>query len=160
WLPETLEVLSRRDLGVHYRSLLETLIRVEELFGFEEMLRKGVAKELRPKEVSVWIGNAYDAAITDLDDYAIWWQTWWDSLQPTWRGRQGEQWRIYEEFDRNWDWGTLASKGPNGGLSIVASLYFWGAARKQQGLTSGWEALNQAKWHAAVQDVLWVYEGV
>jgi hypothetical protein len=46
WLPDTLAGLSRCDLGIHYRSLLETLIRVEELFGFEKMLRKGVAKEL------------------------------------------------------------------------------------------------------------------
>jgi hypothetical protein len=104
--------------------------------------------------------NPYNTAINDLDEYAIRWQAWWDSLQPAWCGRQGEQWKIYEEYDSNWDWGTLASMGPNGGLSIVASLYFWGAARKERGLANGWEALNQAKWHAAVQDVIWVYEGV
>ncbi|KAJ6551553.1 hypothetical protein B0H19DRAFT_854218, partial [Mycena capillaripes] len=87
----------------------------------------------RPKELKVWISvawgtrstNPYNAGITDLNDYAVRWQTWWDSMQPAWRQREGEQRKIYKVDDKGWNWGNLAVQGPNGWLNVVAGLFFW-----------------------------------
>ncbi|KAJ7983071.1 hypothetical protein DFH06DRAFT_977918, partial [Mycena polygramma] len=161
WLTGTLEVLSRVDLGIHFRSLMETVIRIEEVHGFDDMPRNGLEKNLRPVEVKLWIGkargvrsqHAYDAGISNVEEYVERWNAWWDFIQPSWRKRDAAGWKIHEAYDEKWDWGTLAMKGPNGVLNLVASLYFWGAAARG-------DLIRRAKFEAAVQDVLWMLEGV
>ncbi|KAJ7810047.1 hypothetical protein B0H13DRAFT_1667752 [Mycena leptocephala] len=169
WLRESLRVLSYHDLGYHYRSLLETLIRVEERFGFDANPRHGVSTEERPREVHDWIRagrglrskKAYDAHVTDVDDYEQRWGIWWDSLQPEWRKKVDGKWKIYDGYESGWDWGTLSSPGQNGCLCLVASLYFWGMAKKDHGTDDGnCNAGIWGRWDWAVQDVLWMMEGV
>ncbi|KAJ7623097.1 hypothetical protein DFH06DRAFT_1008824 [Mycena polygramma] len=121
----------------------------------------GWRKNLRPIEVKLWIGkargvrsaNAYDAGIKDVDEYVERWTQWWDFIQPAWRKRDGAGWKIHEAYDENWDWGTLAMKGPNGALNLIASLYFWGAAVRN-------DPTRRPRFEAAVQDVLWMLEGM
>ncbi|KAJ6558631.1 hypothetical protein DFH09DRAFT_1317346 [Mycena vulgaris] len=169
WLLNTIRVLSAVDLGCHFRALLETLIRVETKFGWEVNPREGVSKVSRPVEVGAWIRAArgtkskgpYDANITNIAGYSERWRTWWDSLQPEWRKRTADgEWEIGgthgEDFESLW------FPGQNGCLCVVASLYFWGTARSAMGHGGGsaWDAGNREKWERAVQDVMWMMEGL
>ncbi|KAJ7168774.1 hypothetical protein C8R46DRAFT_897828, partial [Mycena filopes] len=168
WLVEPLKILTRRNLGVHFRALMQTLIRLEERFGFDEPPPlRGLGKELRPLEVTTWINagrgtrskNVYDAGIRDVGDYGTRWRAWWDSLQPEWRKKDKHGARkVYSEYDEGMDWDTLASRGPNGTLSVVASLYFWGSACEGAAVASTPE--DKQLWEAAVHDVTWMLEGV
>ncbi|KAJ7169407.1 hypothetical protein C8R46DRAFT_848851, partial [Mycena filopes] len=164
WLREALKALLRRDLGVHFQTLVETLIRVEERFGWIEGAPRGITKNLRPDELTSWISagrgkrskNAYDAGIRDIAGYAARWTAWWDSLQPDWRAREDDKrWRVYSEYDVGMDWGSLASPGQNGGLSLVAGLYFWGTACLD---VPGTTAAEKELWETALLDVVWVLE--
>jgi hypothetical protein len=81
------------------------------------------------------------------------WYKWWDSLQPEWRvkGEDGK-WETGEMYGGKWD-DELMVWGPNGTLSIIAGLYFWGCAIADS------PALC-TKWEVAVNDVSWILEGL
>jgi hypothetical protein len=52
------------------------------------------------------------------------------------------------------DWEGLLHWGPNGTLSVVAALYFWGCAVRMM------ESPGQEIWQNAVEDVAWMLEGL
>ncbi|KAJ7838435.1 hypothetical protein B0H13DRAFT_2367460 [Mycena leptocephala] len=149
WLRESVRVLLHVDLGCHYRSLVETLIRVECKLGFDENPQTGVSGEARPAEVSRWIKSGrgirqkgpYDAGITDLRDYADRWWGWWDSLQPVWRKRAR---------DNKWESGGNTQM-------IVIGTRSGSLARTGEG---GWDDDNREEWERAVADVVWILEGL
>ncbi|KAJ7123326.1 hypothetical protein C8R46DRAFT_928270, partial [Mycena filopes] len=164
WLRGALGVLCRRDLGIHFNALMQALIRVEERVGFEDDPPRNRLAKLRPTEVSAWIGsgrgmrskNPYDAGVKSAAAYRKKWDLWWSSLQPEWRKQQRGRW-VAMDYDDGLDWGELASHGPNGGLSIVAAVYFWGVACVDKAETT---AADKEKWEMAVHDVTWAFEGV
>ncbi|KAJ7429028.1 hypothetical protein B0H11DRAFT_1770390 [Mycena galericulata] len=169
WLRDIVGVLSAVDLGCHFQSLLAMLIRLECKFAVPGNPRSGLSTAKRPAEVQAWIRAGrglrvkgdYDAGIVDLEDYGKRWAAWWDSLQPTWRKRGADgQWVIGESYGEEWD--TLWFPGQNGCASLVASLYFWGASKRAMGATDGgvWNGEERAKWERAVQDVVWMVEGL
>ncbi|KAJ7436813.1 hypothetical protein B0H11DRAFT_2255890 [Mycena galericulata] len=146
-------------------SWLRDIVR----YGSEGNLRAGLSTKNRPAEVQAWIRagrglrakGSYDAGITDLGDYAKRWTAWWDSLQPTWRKRGADgQWMVGGTYGE--DWATLWFPGQNGCVSLVASLYFWGASKRALGAADGavWIGEERAKWDRTVQDVVWMVEGL
>ncbi|KAJ7490201.1 hypothetical protein B0H11DRAFT_1719305 [Mycena galericulata] len=169
WLRDIVRVLSAADLGPHYKSLLQMLIRLENKFGPSEKGRAGISTTHRPAEVQAWIRAGrglrskavFDAGIEDLEDYAKRWSSWWDSLQPEWRTRDADgQWTIGVEYGNDWD--TLWVPGQNGLSSVVASLYFWGSSSRAMGTNglSVWNRDELERWERAVQDVVWMVEGL
>ncbi|KAJ7035430.1 hypothetical protein C8F04DRAFT_1182336 [Mycena alexandri] len=143
------------------QCLLPDRPRLPLPIGFTDAPRIAVVKTLRPKEVTTWVGahrgtrmkadKIYDAGIANIAAYAQAWGTWWDSLQPEWRKRHSNGgWKTYEAYQPKWDWGSLASQGPNAGITLVAGLYFWGRAGSVKG--EEWEAGNKAEWEAAIHD--------
>lgn len=60
------------------------------------------------------------------------------------------------------DFEALWFPGQNGCISLVAGLYFWGMSRQAMGSMggSGWDGVNRMKWERAVQDVVWMLEGL
>ncbi|KAJ7617531.1 hypothetical protein DFH06DRAFT_1012564, partial [Mycena polygramma] len=169
WLRETVRVLSRVDLGCHYRSLVEALIRIEHRFGFDRNPQTGVGGTDRPAEIQLWIKAhrgirrkaSYDAGVVDLAAYAKRWWRWWDSLQPAWRKRRANgQWEMSAEYRKEWEWNELAFPGQNGCISVVASLYFWGTSRSALGGGGQWTGHARGEWDRAVQDAVWTLEGL
>jgi hypothetical protein len=81
------------------------------------------------------------------------WYKWWDSLQPEWhvKGEDGK-WETGEMYGGEWD-DELMVWGPNGTLSIIAGLYFWGC-------TIADSLALRTKWEVAVNDVSWILEGL
>ncbi|KAJ7840364.1 hypothetical protein B0H13DRAFT_1649728 [Mycena leptocephala] len=161
WLEDSVEWLRRRDLGFPYTSLLATLVRLEEAFGFDEETYGALPSEGRPVQVHDWIrsGRARTKkipVITDVERYADAWQGWWDSMQPEWRSRgPDKKWKIGGDtaYGGNTEWGVLDRPGPNGCLSVVASLFFWGVCENQS-------VVMQERWREAVEDVSWILEGL
>ncbi|KAJ7678287.1 hypothetical protein DFH06DRAFT_975670, partial [Mycena polygramma] len=169
WLRESVRVLSHVDLGCHYRSLVEALIRVEDKFGYDKNPQTGVSSDDRPVEVQHWIRagrgiklkSPYNARIKDLGEYGGRWWTWWDSLQPEWRKRRADKvWEISNGYSKEWEWDPFWFPGQNGCLCIVASLYFWGSSSLALGGTGVWDETNRKSWERAVGDAAWILEGL
>ncbi|KAJ7038823.1 hypothetical protein C8F04DRAFT_950883 [Mycena alexandri] len=160
WLAGCVKLLSMKDLGCHFTALLATLVKLETRFGFEMAPSEPLPAENRPKPVSEWIKRGRDRTkkippIANVAKYAKQWQAWWNLLQPAWRRRDhdgnlmtgGEA-----RYGASDAWGVLDVQGPNGWLSVVASLYFWGVCDQTDEL--------KATWEYAVQDVMWMMEGL
>ncbi|KAJ7168430.1 hypothetical protein C8R46DRAFT_1217834 [Mycena filopes] len=161
WIKDNIAWLSRTDLGVHYASLLTALVRAEKAFGFDEETYGALPLEGRPKQVTAWIGAGRTRtkkipAVNDVGAYADGWYAWWDSLQPAWRAKDREgRWKYGGDvkYGDDEEWGYLDRPGPNGSLSVVAGLYFWGVCEEQP-------VAVKERWAEAVQDVVWMLEGL
>ncbi|KAJ7895676.1 hypothetical protein B0H13DRAFT_2338752 [Mycena leptocephala] len=161
WLHDCVELLLAQDLGGHFRALVATLIRLETAFGFDVKNDATLSAEGRPVQVHNWIkgGRAKTKkipAIKNIQKYADEWGKWWDRLQPAWRERDRDgRWRTGGDtsYGPANEWDALDCPGVNGCLSLVASLYFWGACTDQP-------PLIKERWDSAVQDVTWMLEGL
>ncbi|KAJ7601289.1 hypothetical protein DFH06DRAFT_1026821, partial [Mycena polygramma] len=159
WLSNALLYIRGADLGCHYASLLRALVRLEESAGFENDDHTPLpASKHRPTQVQKWIQGKRGEKMKTLPEvknvvtYSKQWYKWWDDLQPSWRQRDANgKWITGGEYGS--DWGKLDCAGINGSLSIVAALYFWGAAPTHTEET-------RAVWNEAVEDVTWILEGV
>ncbi|KAJ7030559.1 hypothetical protein C8F04DRAFT_1186605 [Mycena alexandri] len=153
WLAGCVKLLSMKDLGCHFTALLATLVKLETKFGFETAPSEPLPAETvqnqgrdRTKKIP---------PIANVAKYAKQWQAWWNLLQPASRRRDhdgnlmtgGEA-----RYGASDAWGVLDVQGPNGWLSVVASLYFWGVCDQTDEL--------KATWEYAVQDVMWMMEGL
>ncbi|KAJ7615783.1 hypothetical protein DFH06DRAFT_1013222, partial [Mycena polygramma] len=138
-----------------YASLLSALVRLEEAFGFDPETYGALPSDERPVQIQKWIGGGRTRTqkvptIANVDTYAAEWYRWWDFMQPEWRRRGSDgAWMVGGTHQ----WGFLDRPGPNGCLSIVASLYFWGVCENQS-------TAQRAGWQQAVEDVAWMLEGL
>ncbi|KAJ6518051.1 hypothetical protein C8R47DRAFT_960291 [Mycena vitilis] len=159
WLRDAVPWLAKTDLGPQYAALLSALVRTEVAFGFDPDTYGALPSDNRPSQVGDWINRARSRmkttpAIPSLTKYAEQWAAWWDAMQPKWRRRGTDgKWRSGgdEKYGGSEEWGMLDRPGPNGCLSVVASLYFWGVCENQS-------AAMKAQWREAVEDVSWILE--
>ncbi|KAK7043456.1 hypothetical protein R3P38DRAFT_2510527 [Favolaschia claudopus] len=156
WFAEAHASMTKVDLGCHYHALIAAWTRLEVASRFENSPTNLTAK-LRPKPVTLWISRnrRTEPIVEDPAEYARQWQSWWDSLQPSWRTKGADdRWIAGNTYGGGGrEWGALYHWGVNGMLSVVASLYFWGRAidSKQEFIIT---------WETAVQDVVWMFEGM
>ncbi|KAJ7780823.1 hypothetical protein DFH07DRAFT_950048 [Mycena maculata] len=148
------------DLGCHFDSLKAALVRLESKYGWESENRRKLPIKGRPAQIHSWIKGGRGSktkvppCINDVDEYSKEWATWWDSMQPEWRTRGADgYWEVGGERGGTEEWGALEAPGPNGCLSVVGSLYFWGRVSSQSA------AVREA-WERGVQDVVWMLEGI
>ena len=108
--------------------------------------RSGLPTTSRPAEIALWIQNARKAPI-NVDNAAAfarkWWQ-WWDAMNPPWRTRVDGR----PQRGGSGEWDCLLKSGPNGFLSVLASL------------VALQEAADISSWQEAMQDVSWVLQEV
>ncbi|KAJ7811535.1 hypothetical protein B0H14DRAFT_2378293 [Mycena olivaceomarginata] len=155
WFVDTCQEMLQTELGCHFNALLAAWTRIEDASRFEQGLTN-LPHKGRPRQVGNWVNSShgkklYDALIPDIGQYALTWQKWWDSLQPTWRKR-GKDGMSTAEGGR--EWGPWYQWGVNGTLNIVVSLYFWGVA------IVGNPDSDLKVWEAGVADVTWMLEGM
>ncbi|KAJ6449021.1 hypothetical protein C8R47DRAFT_999333 [Mycena vitilis] len=161
WLCDAIAWFGKTDLGPQYTSLLSALVRLEVAFGFDPKTYGALPSDNRPAQVTDWINRGRwrmkkPPNIKNAGAYAEVWATWWDSMQPKWRRRGSDgKWRFGgdEKYGGPEDWGVLDRPGPNGCLSVVGSLFFWGVCEDQS-------AAVKARWLEAVEDVAWMLEGL
>ncbi|KAJ7040189.1 hypothetical protein C8F04DRAFT_1178284 [Mycena alexandri] len=165
WLHTSVADLTKVDLGCHYASVVAALIRVEAASRYDDdgsQLPAGTkGAQARPKVISAWVRGGRGTksktqpTVESISKFVTEWNGWWDSMQPAWRERNGQgRWRVDPPYRKEWDWGVLDTYGVNGILSAVAGIYFWGVT-----VRSGSED-DIARWDTAVQDVVWVLEGL
>ncbi|KAK7000640.1 hypothetical protein R3P38DRAFT_3218926 [Favolaschia claudopus] len=157
WFVDAHALMTAEDLDCHYRAVVAAWTRMEEVSRFERG-PTNLPHKLRPQQVSTWITrNRRDAPppVQNPAEYAAIWQAWWDSLQPSWRVRDEDgQWSTTSGYGQGGrEWGPLYHWGVNGVLSIVASLYCWGQAVRE-------DHDMRVVWEAAVCDVVWILEGM
>ncbi|KAJ6447641.1 hypothetical protein C8R47DRAFT_999749, partial [Mycena vitilis] len=125
----------------------------------------------RPAQLSAWVragrgvrppgplGNGVGPAIQSLAVYDAEWWRWWASFQPNWRtkdsGTPGRFLReAYPQSGKD-AWEDMRRPGPNGALSFVATLYWWGKEVQRGG-----EREDRESWAEAVRDVRWMLKGL
>ncbi|KAJ7226559.1 hypothetical protein C8J57DRAFT_1093137, partial [Mycena rebaudengoi] len=146
-----------REPGAEYNTLLAVWTQIEKACKFESPALKLSAKG-RPEQVKLWIQSAQgkqgqaNPVVDNVVKYAEVWWGWWKTLQPDWRtSRLDGCWLCELPYRRDWE--PLMHWGPNGTLSVVMSLYFWGCAVQD-------DAVMREKWEDAVEDVAWILEGL
>ncbi|KAK7040004.1 hypothetical protein R3P38DRAFT_3181832 [Favolaschia claudopus] len=157
WFSDAYALMTAVDLGCHYNALIAAWTRMEQASRFEHGPTR-LPHKLRPQHVSTWITRGRRDAPPSVDkaaEYAVIWQSWWDSLQPAWRVRDGDgRWSVATGYGQGGrEWGPLYHWGVNGVLSIVASLFCWGRTVLE-------DAELRAAWDIAVCDVVWMLEGM
>ncbi|KAJ7639823.1 hypothetical protein DFH06DRAFT_945310, partial [Mycena polygramma] len=172
WFADIYAQVSTVNLGGTYNSLLATWASLERGFGYEKMSGKPAAWNTklanRPAVLEKWVGigrgvlggpmgKGVGPDIGDVDLFGkMWWQ-WWAPVQPEWRVKRvgqayGFQRDEYPE-PTSANWSSMRYPGPNGALSFVATLYWWGRALLERGG-------NPESWNEAVKDVGWVLRGL
>ncbi|KAJ7160859.1 hypothetical protein C8R46DRAFT_905053 [Mycena filopes] len=153
WFKHGFGQVSREVLGGCYEELLEEFVALERSYGFVVGASKGLKGSYpRPEQVSTWVKDGRGrklsmVPITDVASFGKEWWSWWQGMQPSWRGERGE--RVAAEQA---DWGHLVQPGQNGMLSVVAALYWWGHAEKAAEGGAG-----SAEWEEAVTEATWVF---
>lgn len=131
-----------------WRNLIEAWVEFEEVSNYESLK---LGSKGRPQAVTDWIRRVrrpeYRPEINDLPAYEKDFRAWWTSLQPPWRSGNGCRWPPKRE--KKGDWAILCRSGQNGLLSVVAALFFWGFAARN-------DDIAMAAWSIAADDVLYV----
>ncbi|KAJ7846664.1 hypothetical protein B0H13DRAFT_1646557 [Mycena leptocephala] len=161
WLQGSIQQLQTQDLGCHFTALLAALVTLETKFGFDDEIAGTLPNDHRPSQIKTWIQGGRSRTkrlppIRDLEAYIKEWRAWWDFLQPQWRTRdRNGEWAYGGDvqYGQDDEWGHLDALGPNGCLSVVAALYFWG-------VDAGQTTETKVRWINAVLDVTWVLEGL
>ncbi|KAJ7877125.1 hypothetical protein B0H14DRAFT_2342452, partial [Mycena olivaceomarginata] len=128
WFVTAHKRLTGVKLGLHYNAVVAAWVRIEKASRFEEGDDRLPATN-RPGPVSTWMrSKKATPKILNIEAFVVAWQGWWDSLQPSWRTKQGDaKWKLGGQYGgKGADWGSLYTWGPHGVVSIVASLYMWG----------------------------------
>ncbi|KAJ6567621.1 hypothetical protein DFH09DRAFT_918508, partial [Mycena vulgaris] len=157
WFVHARGQMTETYLGPHFNAVLTAWTRLEEVCRFEVPSHK-LSSKAWPEQITCWINNARgrkgsNPIVKDPVAYATIWWTWWDSLQPEWRVRGLDGlWESGESYGGEWD-DNLLHWGPNGTLSVVAGLFFWGCAVVML-------VDRREEWELTVNDVAWILEGL
>ncbi|KAJ7741970.1 hypothetical protein DFH07DRAFT_750702 [Mycena maculata] len=173
WFSKVYREVSQCNLGGGFNALLGVLIDLERTYKWDKGTKggKGLSTLNCPLQLSVWItagrggrggvlGNGVGPTIASLAVYDTNWWKWWDGLQPAWRiadrGRPGRFIRdVYPAGKPEDTYLPTHHPGPNGALSLVATLYWWGGKVREDGRQEELES-----WVDAVTDVKWMLRGL
>jgi len=104
----------------------------------------------RPNEVAVWLKNGRRSQadqmprLEHIEEYGGRWNTWWQAMQPSWRGES-----LSQVIPPEAGWSHLLCGGPNGVLTVILALAWW-----MQGSSRG-TGTDLSRIEAAVEDVSW-----
>ncbi|KAF8068719.1 hypothetical protein FPV67DRAFT_1448607 [Lyophyllum atratum] len=154
--------LTTRDLGDGWTKCVSAWKAFEDAMGPNAKGALPSAKT-RPEEWTKWVAKgrqgirAYNATPTIQDPldfgYAV--MAWWKSMQPAFR--QSSELMPKPVYDppmldvSNVDeWAALRKGGPNGLVSVLTVLVWWGQCLKSG---SQWQENSEPYWRACVDDV-------
>jgi len=141
WAENALTMFQRFDGGCRWLKIVKGWFSIENARKWSRM-GKQLETKGRPFFIGNWVQRArkprWRGFSWSPEEHAAAFWKWWRILQPDWRL---ENFDSDDEGDGNrvqdiaWlvlvppedeDWEDLCSFGPNGMLSVVAVLYFWG----------------------------------
>lgn len=133
WFKNATSMFSAPSLGPRWSLLAQTWATFEMQENFQP--RGMLSAAGRPQVVSDWIQRArpstWRPTINDTKAYEKLHCHWWTLVQRKAGG----------------DWKELRLPGPNGILSVLASLFYWGSAVRES-------RKSCKKWEAAVEDCI------
>ncbi|KAK7050131.1 hypothetical protein R3P38DRAFT_3173191 [Favolaschia claudopus] len=167
WFREVYKEVTATKLGDNFNALLVAMIELERAYEWEKT-QVGLKTTNRPSPVSSWIragrgtrggimSGGFGPSIGNIVKYEEGWWDWWRALQPAWRVKDAANRFERGEYPQPTaeNWLTLRAPGPNGSLSLVASLYWWG-----QRLEKVVDSEEKRTWVEAVTDVKWMLRGL
>jgi hypothetical protein len=130
WFVNAFRHLTTVDFGPSFHVVLRHFIAVKKEQNYQYS-RYRFGKNGRPIHLQKWIerGRWKVKKLPGIDDPVTFggqWWTWWLGIQPEWRVQIQGQRPPRGEYGDNWR--NFIAPGPNGWLSVVASLYWWGCS--------------------------------
>ncbi|KAJ3526582.1 hypothetical protein NMY22_g10106 [Coprinellus aureogranulatus] len=164
WFEAATKSLRELSLGQGFSEMRDKWEKLEVMLGCGNISRGSLPdSKKRPKEWARWASKTwqgmrcYDSApdIEDPADIGLTTTLWWSSFQPSFRASDGPYPKaIYSDPDAevNVDvWAPIRKSGPNGFVSMVMLLAWWGRAALTG--TSEWQQNSQLAWEYVVKDV-------
>jgi hypothetical protein len=116
---------------------------------------------LRPEEWLKWAAKArgheqlyqHPPKIADSAEFGIAFVKWWNAMQPAFRqSPDGMPRALYNPAatDAKDTWAQLQRAGPNGLVTVMTLLFWWGTLLKTQ---SHWQDDSSSSWAEAVKDI-------
>jgi hypothetical protein len=116
---------------------------------------------LRPEEWSKWAAKARGRErscqdppnIADSAEFGMAFVKWWNAMQPAFRqSPDGMPQALYSPpgTDAKDAWAQLQRAGPNGFVTVMTLLFWWGTSLKTR---SRWQDDSSSSWAEAVKDV-------
>lgn len=162
WMMQARAHLTTRDLGAEWTACVAAWVRLEGLLNYGGASKSSLpATKLRPDEWSKWIRKGHSGlrcyestpVITNPEDFGTAVVKWWNAIQPpVRRGSDQLPKAIYKNPDdvEGDIWSFLRKGGPNGLISILTPLVWWG---QSVSLGSRWQENTLPLWRAMVVDV-------
>ncbi|PPR03345.1 hypothetical protein CVT24_012584 [Panaeolus cyanescens] len=133
------------NLGPLWLDCVDAYASFQRKSGFGQ--DKRLPTKGRPDVVKEWVGvgrtrsKNWRPRFLEPEKFEKVFDTWWTGLQPEWRVEGGKV--VTKKVIG--DWGCLVYPGPNGLLSVMGCLFFWGL--EAYGKKARWK-----KWELAVID--------
>ena len=147
WVSKSLDLFRSTSLGPEWDELVAGWLHFERTTEFMGVSKLG--HQNRPPAIGDWIQRArsptFHPNIVDLGTYSSNFDAWWRSVQPYWRMDPYSN-RLLRDGD---DFERIRLIGPNGLVSVIAALFFWG--HKIQGSTA-----RKSIWKERLGDVAYI----
>ena len=145
WLQNAQTLFKSENLGSEWDLLFSNWLKFEENSQLQGTGKLGCQRQ--PWVITGWIQRArastYHPDIEDINGFKADFHVWWQSLQPDWRRVDSTK----NSKQPEGDWGCIRQSGPNGLLSVVAALFFWGDAVQNTSARTAWlEALTDVSY--------------
>jgi hypothetical protein len=153
WFRHALDSVTATPLSDGLQEIVRLFVEVETVYKFE-WGKRSFASEGRPALLTKWVrGGRWRRpapSVTNIGEFStVWWQ-WWVSLQPGWRKFEPGGRPCIGVYGNDWD--CLKMPGPNGWLSVVATLFWWGRAIKNE--------VDEKEYTIALKDVNFMMQGL
>jgi hypothetical protein len=105
----------------------------------------------RPEEVKFWNGRGKKLTIIPefkVSEFAAVWQSWWQSLQPSWHIQDGLL--LSNAVPADEEWSSLCRGGSNGLFIVLMCLSWW--------MSKPMSSEELVTFQVAKADVLWVLQ--
>jgi len=144
----TVKLLTSGSLGSKWNIAVNTWLRFEALYNYKGVSQLSATS--RPPEVHLWIKSGRTPrcpSAINLAKYQKDFWAWWEKIQP-----DGRKVKLDTSLRLvSGDWAALDKPGANGVASVMAALFFWGSALRD-------DPGQAASWNCALDDVSWVLQ--
>ncbi|KAF6745137.1 hypothetical protein DFP72DRAFT_1077736 [Ephemerocybe angulata] len=162
WFNNAVSDLLKDDLGKDWSDLVQKWTKLESLLGFGKSAKGPLPVKLRPEEWVQWTHKGKQGLrfhdkppfVADPLEFGIAIRKWWVSIQPAFRGPSDGPMPlpVYSTAASTiQSWSEVRKSGPNGLLSLLMLLLWWG--RAASAYVSQWEEDSRGSWAAVVQDL-------
>ncbi|KAJ3507791.1 hypothetical protein NMY22_g16820 [Coprinellus aureogranulatus] len=169
WFIITMDYLESLELGEDWEKLVVKWASLEASMGYGQPSRGPISASGRPDEWTKWINKTWQGlrrydkfpSIEEPAEIGIKMCRWWKSLQPSFRGSKTpfprQVYRPRAPADGQDAWANLRKPGPNGFISVLMLMSWWGTALAD---ASEWVEDSRPLWKALLIDITHVVDAM